>query len=77
MRQHEVVSCNFTLLHVVPPQPSAKDGPDLASNLICNGWAGVLVEGAAECSMLQCNQSGVRSEVCRGRNWETFDDAGC
>ena len=23
-----------------------KDGPDLASNLICGGWSGLLLEGA-------------------------------
>lgn len=29
------------------PKSCESDGPDLASNLICNGWAGILVEGHA------------------------------
>ena len=32
----------------------------MASNLICNGWAGILVEGL-QLNAVYCDQSGVRS----------------
>ncbi|CAK9050639.1 unnamed protein product [Durusdinium trenchii] len=45
------------------PKSCEPDGPDLASNLICNGWAGILVEGHPSRRAVLQNLFGHRHEL--------------
>ena len=46
----QMAQSRFFRIKIVDVCCDSQDGPDLASNLLCNGWSGILVEGALESS---------------------------